>query len=162
MDSGQTLFIGPIRVRTTYILYNERILKKLYDMREVETNKFVFNKSLNGAFLEELFEGDSAYAQTVFEDFLRDLPPYWARVETAFSGRNMQDLRTCIHTCKTLFGYVGFTDIQEFCQDFENSCSGNTPEGLLPSYRTLLQKKEAAQRVIEDEYKRLKLFNANR
>lgn len=129
-------------------------------MQEVRSNKFVFNKNLNGAFLEELFEGDSIYAETVFEDFLRDLPAYWKRVETAYAGGNMPELRTCIHTCKTLFGYVGFTDIQQFCQEFENSCSGNTAATISHSYRVLLQKKEDAQQIIESEYKRLKSFNA--
>jgi hypothetical protein len=44
---------------------------------------FVFDENLNATFLAELFEGDTIYAETVFEDFLRDLPVYWLRVEAA-------------------------------------------------------------------------------
>ena len=128
-------------------------------MEKSPSNKFVFNGSLNAAFLDELFEGDSVYAETVFEDFLRDLPGYWRQVEAAYQNKNMIGLRTCVHTCKTLFGYVGFTDLQEFCQEFENKCNNHTPEDLKADYTVLLQKKENAQGVIENEYARLKLFN---
>ena len=123
---------------------------------------FVFNESLNSAFLEELFEGDTIYAETVFEDFLRDLPVYWERVDTAFDNRNLPALGTCIHTCKTLFGYVGFTDLQELCQQFENKWSVNTVEELTVDYILMVQRKEKAQHIIEKEYTRLKLFNEDK
>jgi HPt (histidine-containing phosphotransfer) domain-containing protein len=123
---------------------------------------FVFNESLNASFLEELFEGDTIYAETVFEDFLRDLPDYWEKVDTAFNNRNLPALGTCIHTCKTLFGYVGFTDLQELCQQFEDKCSVNTVEQLKVDYILMVQRKEKAQHIIEKEYTRLKLFNEDK
>jgi HPt (histidine-containing phosphotransfer) domain-containing protein len=123
---------------------------------------FVFNESLNASFLEELFEGDTIYAETVFEDFLRDMPVYWERVDTAFNSRNLPALGTCIHTCKTLFGYVGFTDLQELCQQFEDKCSVNTVEELRVDYILMVQRKEKAQHIIEKEYTRLKLFNEDK
>jgi HPt (histidine-containing phosphotransfer) domain-containing protein len=123
---------------------------------------FVFNESLNAAFLEELFEGDTIYAETVFEDFLRDLPDYWDRVDAAFNNRNLPALGTCIHTCKTLFGYVGFTDLQELCQQFEDKCSVNTVEELRIDYILMVQRKEKAQHIIEKEYTRLRLFNEDK
>src|SRR5882757_10419822 len=114
-------------------------------MEKSPSNKFVFNGSLNAAFLDDLFEGDSIYAETVFEDFLRDLPGYWKRVEAAYQNKNIIELRTCVHTCKTLFGYVGFTDLQEFCQEFENNCNGQMSEDLKADYTVLLQRKQNAQ-----------------
>ena len=123
---------------------------------------FVFDESLNAPFLEELFEGDTIYAETVFEDFLRDLPVYWERVDDAFNSRNLPALGTCIHTCKTLFGYVGFTDLQELCQQFENKCSVNTVEELRVDYILMVQRKEKAQHIIEKEYTRLRLFNEDK
>jgi HPt (histidine-containing phosphotransfer) domain-containing protein len=128
-------------------------------MQKTPSNKFVFNVSLNAAFLDELFEDDTIYAETVFEDFLRDLPGYWRRVEAAYNSRNITGLRTCVHTCKTLFGYVGFTDLQEFCQEFEDKCNSQQPEELKMDYNVLSQRKEKAQHIIEKEYYRLKLFN---
>ena len=121
--------------------------------------RFDFDESLNSAFLEELFEGDTIYAETVFEDFLKDLPVYWERVENAFNGKNLPVLGTSIHTCKTLFGYVGFTDLQDLCQQFENRCAVNTMEELKIEYILLVQRKEKAQHIIEKEYTRLRLYN---
>ena len=123
---------------------------------------FVFDENLNASFLQELFEGDTIYAETVFEDFLKDLPEYWSRVETAYNTRNLPTLGTSVHTCKTLFGYVGFTDLQELCQQFENKCSVNNVEELRVEYILLIQRKEKAQHIIEKEYTRLKLFNEER
>ena len=123
---------------------------------------FVFDENLNASFLEELFEGDTIYAETVFEDFLKDLPVYWARVENAYNSKNLPTLGTSVHTCKTLFGYVGFTDLQELCQQFENKCSVNNVEELRVDYILLIQRKEKAQHIIEKEYARLRLFNAEK
>ncbi len=123
---------------------------------------FVFDESLNAAFLQELFEGDTIYAETVFEDFLRDLPVYWERVEAAYNSKNIPVLGTTIHTCKTLFGYVGFTDLQEWCQQFENKCSVSNAEELRVDYILLIQRKEKAQHIIEKEYTRLRLFNTDK
>jgi len=127
-------------------------------MQKIRTT-FVFDESLNSTFLAELFEGDTIYAETVFEDFLKDLPIYWLRVESAYNSKNLPALGTAVHTCKTLFGYVGFTDLQELCQQFENKCSVNTAEELRVEYILLIQRKERAQHIIEKEYDRLRLYN---
>jgi len=129
-------------------------------MKEIRSDQFVFHESLNATFLEELFEGDTIYAETVFEDFLRDLPAYWEKVQTSYQNKNMSLLGTNIHTCKTLFGYVGFTDIQQLCQKLEDSCSADQAAQERPDFHVLLERKEEAQQIIENEYKRLKLFNA--
>jgi len=120
---------------------------------------FVFDESLNSKFLAELFEGDTCYAETVFEDFLRDLPVYWDRVDLAYQNKNLPVLGTSVHTCKTLFGYVGFTDLQELCQQFENKCSVNNMEELSLEFVQLTHRKERAQHIIEKEYDRLRRFN---
>ena len=126
---------------------------------KIHDGQFVFHERLNAAFLEELFEGDTIYAETVFEDFLRDLPAYWEKVQASYQNKNMSLLGTNIHTCKTLFGYVGFTDLQELCQEFENKCALNTAEALQMDFNTLTQKKQEAQKIIENEYNRLKSYN---
>ena len=128
-------------------------------MNKTRADQFVLHERLNATFLEELFEGDTIYAETVFEDFLRDLPAYWERVQTSFQHRNLPQLGTNIHTCKTLFGYVGFTDLQELCQEFENKCALHTADELGSDFATLLLKKQEAQHIIENEYNRLKRYN---
>ncbi|MBN8853900.1 MAG: hypothetical protein BGO55_10730 [Sphingobacteriales bacterium 50-39] len=128
-------------------------------MNELRSDQFTFHERLNATFLAELFEGDTIYAETVFEDFLRDLPTYWERVQTSYQHKNLPLLGTNIHTCKTLFGYVGFTDLQELCQEFENKCAIYTAEELQTDFATLVRKKQEAQHIIENEYKRLKRYN---
>jgi len=128
-------------------------------MKEIRSDHFVFHERLNATFLEELFEGDTIYAETVFEDFLRDLPAYWDRVQTSYEHKNLPLLGTNIHTCKTLFGYVGFTDLQELCQEFENKCAFHPAEELQSDFATLVRKKQEAQHIIENEYSRLKRYN---
>jgi hypothetical protein len=135
---------------------NKKIAANMQNFR----TDFVFDESLNASFLAELFDGDTIYAETVFEDFLRDLPVYWDRVEAAYEAKNLPVLGTNVHTCKTLFGYVGFTDVQDLCQQFENKCSVNTAEELRLDYIRLIQRKERAQHIIEKEYDRLRKFNA--
>ena len=126
---------------------------------KIHDGQFVFHERLNADFLKELFEGDTIYAETVFEDFLRDLPAYWEKVQASYQNKNMSLLGTNIHTCKTLFGYVGFTDLQELCQEFENKCALNTAEALRMDFNNLTQKKQEAQKIIENEYNRLKSYN---
>src|SRR5215475_9186723 len=140
------------------MIEREKFKKIAATMQNFRTG-FVFDESLNASFLAELFDGDTIYAETVFEDFLRDLPDYWLRVEAAFEAKDLPVLGTSVHTCKTLFGYVGFTDLQELCQQFENKCSVNTVEELQLDYIRLIQGKERAQHIIEKEYDRLRRFN---
>jgi len=128
-------------------------------MKDFDEGKFVFNNKLDARFLDELFDGDTVYTQQVFEEFLRDLPDYWKDTETAYNNQDLTKLRTSVHKCKTLFGYVGFTDIQQSCQEFEDRCAESTIGALSAGYETLLQKKEEARTIIETEYDRLKRFN---
>lgn len=130
-------------------------------MQDSNPVRFIFDKHLDTHFLDELFDGDAAYAQIVFEDFLRDLPDYWQDVATAYAHRNLNGLRVSIHKCKTLFGYVGFSDIQQLCQDFENGCLDRALDALASDYEILVTKKEHAKYIIEIEYERLKIFNAS-
>lgn len=124
------------------------------------TNKFIFNEKLNSSFLEELFDGDTHYAETVFEEFLHDLPACWRAVEQAYIEKNIPALSTAVHKCKTLFGYVGVTPLQELCQDIENKCHQlSTIAALKPDYELLSAGKEATIELIKGEINRLKSFN---
>ena len=124
------------------------------------SGKFLFNASLDVAFLEELFEGDTAYAATVFGEFLKDLPLFWSEVETAHREKNVQALRAAAHKCKTLFGYVGCSSVQDAFQQFEQLCGRVAEASVLESdYRQLAVHKDAANGLIQAEYNRLKQFH---
>ena len=50
-------------------------------MKDSNPETFIFSEQLDRAFLDELFEGDSVYAQVVFEDFLRDQRVGFVRID---------------------------------------------------------------------------------
>jgi hypothetical protein len=130
-------------------------------MKDVDHSEFSFNKNLDTSFLQELFQGDFAYAETVFQEFLKDLPAYWEEVATAYHGTDVRELGKSVHKCKTLFGYVGLTRTLELFQEFEISCS--EPGAVIPAsaFNALQDEKDLAHRVITEEHARLQSFNAS-
>jgi hypothetical protein len=129
-------------------------------MKDVDQGEFQFDKGLDTNFLQELFQGDFVYAETVFNEFLKDLPAYWLEVESAYNGTDVSELAKAVHKCKTLFGYVGLTKTLELFQYFENDCS--RPGALIPvsAYEALLTEKDRARLIIEAELGRLQSYNA--
>lgn len=129
-------------------------------MRDVDQGEFCFDNTLDTNFLQELFQGDFVYAETVFQEFLKDLPAYWEEVATARAGTDVKELGKTVHKCKTLFGYVGLTGTLELFQRFENSCA--QPGAVIheSAYEGLKQEKERAEELIGKELVRLQSFNA--
>lgn len=129
-------------------------------MRDVDQGEFAFDNTLDTNFLQELFQGDFVYAETVFQEFLKDLPTYWEEVAAARKGTDVKELGKAVHKCKTLFGYVGLTKTLDLFQRFENSCS--QPGAMLheSAYEALKQEKDRAQETIGKELVRLQSFNA--
>jgi HPt (histidine-containing phosphotransfer) domain-containing protein len=126
------------------------------------SSAFQFNTLLDVVFLEELFEGDIEYAATVFGDFLQDLPAYWEEVEQAFRQEDRLALRSAVHKCKTLFGYVGHTQILEILQAFEAQCDVVRDfYELKMRYFELIKMKEGAEILIGEELMRLKEYCQN-
>ena len=125
-------------------------------------NKFIFNKELDTAFLDELYDGDTVYAETVFSEFLQDINPYWQQVQLAYDREDIQVLKAAVHKCKTLFGYVGCTHVQQQFQFYENQCTTEpTIAALQTGFEHLMHSKEATRLIIEGEIRRLKLFNSS-
>ncbi len=129
-------------------------------MKDVDQGEFQFSKGLDTNFLQELFQGDFAYAETVFQEFLKDLPAYWEEVAVAYKGADVKELGKAVHKCKTLFGYVGLTQTLELFQEFEHSC--HKPGAMIPlsAYQALLKEKDLAHGLIEEELGRLQTYNA--
>jgi HPt (histidine-containing phosphotransfer) domain-containing protein len=129
-------------------------------MGDVDQGEFLFDNTLDTNFLQELFQGDFAYAETVFQEFLKDLPAYWEEVAAARQGTDVKELGRAVHKCKTLFGYVGLTQTLDLYQRFENGCT--QPGAVLheSAYSALREEKDRAQQVIAKELVRLQSFNA--
>ncbi|HEV7622084.1 MAG TPA: hypothetical protein VGO09_10130 [Flavisolibacter sp.] len=129
-------------------------------MQKIPPGPYQFSNQLDIAFLNDLFEGDTEYATTVFADFLKHIPLYWGEVATAYENKNLPGLKSSVHKCKTLFGYVGHTDVLEIFQSFESKCGEvTTTDELRSDYKNLLEKQENAQVIVEKEYQRLKKYH---
>ena len=128
-------------------------------MNSDNSKTFQFSNQLDIAFLNDLFEGDMEYAVTIFGDFLKDLPAYWLEVEDAYNIKSLDNLRSAVHKCKTLFGYVGHTQVLEIFQSFESKCSEVSDfRQILKDYSNLQDKKRTAEEIIKNEYVRLQQF----
>ena|SRR2546423_8572467 len=129
-------------------------------MHPPNPNPYQFSNKLDIAFLNDLFEGDTAYAIVVFGDFLKDMPSYWTEIEQSYAKGNTNDLRAAIHKCKTLFGYVGHTEVLEIFQNFESKCSITSDiKELSEDFKALQEHKITAEAIINQEYNRLKQYH---
>ena len=132
-------------------------------MLNSDNKAFIFNKDLDAQFLNELFDGDLEYAETVFGEFMKNLPDYWKEVEDAYHKQHIRELRTAVHKCKTLFGYVGSTDVQAFFQHFEHKCDQvRHVTEMKDDFEIMEQKKDMAHVLIGKEYNRLKEFHESK
>ncbi|MET0299293.1 MAG: hypothetical protein ABW036_06015 [Flavitalea sp.] len=124
-------------------------------------NNFQFSPELDHKFLAELFDGDIIYAETVFGDFLSNISEYWIEVEQAWKARDTALLKSSVHKCKTLFGYVGHTSILASLTTFENKCAtaGSATE-LEAEYQQLNIEKDEALKKVQKEFERLQKANA--
>ena len=128
-------------------------------MKSQILSSFQFHKALNASFLNDLFADDPAYAAVVFQGFLEESPPCWNEVEVAFGHNDVLALKAAVHKYRSLFSYVGYTDIAAQLQAVEAACAtaAGTAE-LGPEIQSLRQQRQAAETVIKEETKRLQAF----
>ena len=61
-----------------------------------------------------------------------------------------------------VFGFVGLTAVQQQCQQFEQICGTvSSPEKLAGDFETLKNKIFESKLLIEEEKKRLEIYNSN-
>ncbi len=135
-------------------------MDKSNPMIQTGPNTFVFAKELDTVLLNELYENDWEYAETVFEDCLKHLPDYFLDIEKAYKSGDISDLRRAVHKCKTLMGFVGLSSVQEIYHSFEKSCeTAKEIVQLETSYYTLMEETRSGTLVVMNELQRLKFFN---
>jgi HPt (histidine-containing phosphotransfer) domain-containing protein len=125
-------------------------------------NTFVFNSEFDVNYLNSLYGDDYNYLQEVFNTVMHDYQALTDNIEYNYSSGNINALRSSVHKIKPVFGFVGLTTIQQLCQDFEQICSvASTPEQLAGDYESLKNKIYHSKQLIEEEKKKLELFNSN-
>ena len=123
---------------------------------------FIFNEKINGDYLFSLYADDFPYIEEVFFVTLQHFDQDIAFIEVAYAGGNIADLKKGVHKIKPAFGFVGLTDIQQICADFEDACSSASgTDELKPGYKHLVASLEEGKMIVASEYRKLKDFNAN-
>jgi HPt (histidine-containing phosphotransfer) domain-containing protein len=126
------------------------------------SNAFVFNAEIDANYLNSLYGDDFVYLQEVFETVLVDYQSLTDNIEYSYSSGNLSALRSAVHKIKPVFGFVGLTSVQLQCQQFEQICGTVTsPDHLSGDFETLKNKIFHSRQLIEEEKKKLEIFNSN-
>jgi HPt (histidine-containing phosphotransfer) domain-containing protein len=125
-------------------------------------NAFVFNAEIDANYLNSLYGDDYIYLQEVLDTVLKDYQSLTDNIEYSYSSGNLAALRSAVHKIKPVFGFVGLTSVQEQCQQFEQICSGvSSADQLAGDFETLKNKIFQSKQIIEEEKKKLEVFNSN-
>lgn len=97
-----------------------------------------FDKQLDGAFLNELYDGDALYAATVFDTFLQEAGGMMDNCKTAIESGNVPVFQKAVHKFKPTLSYVGLTAIGKQLEKLEQACgSGSSVQELTVTYRQI-------------------------
>jgi HPt (histidine-containing phosphotransfer) domain-containing protein len=126
-------------------------------------NAFVFNSELDANYLFSLYGDDYIYMQEIFDTVLQDFESLTAHIDYSYASGNLAELKSAIHKMKPVFGFVGLTTVQQQCQQFETIClSASSPDTIAGDFEALKNKISVSRQIIEEEKKKLELFNSNR
>ena len=125
-------------------------------------NAFVFNAEIDANYLNSLYGDDFNYLQEVFNTVLNEYVSLTDNIEFNYSSGNLAALKASVHKIKPVFGFVGLTAVQQQCQQFEQICGTvSSPDQLSGEFEALKNKIFQSKLLIEEEKKKLELFNSN-
>ncbi len=125
-------------------------------------NAFVFNDEIDANYLNSLYGEDYNYLQEVFNTVLDEYVSLTDNIEYSYSSGNLTALKASVHKIKPVFGFVGLTQVQLLCQDFEKICATvSSVDQLSREFETLKNKIFQCKQIIEEEKKKLEMFNSN-
>ena len=126
------------------------------------SNAFVFNAEIDTNYLNSLYGDDYIYLQEVFDTVLKDYQSLTDNIEYSYTSGNLTALRSAVHKIKPVFGFVGLTVVQQQCQQFEQICGTvSSPDKLAGDFEMLKNKIFESKLLIEEEKKRLEIYNSN-
>ena len=126
------------------------------------SNSFVFNSEFDTNYLFSLYGDDYHYVQEILDTVLNDFQSLTDNIEYSYSSGNITALKSAVHKIKPVFGFVGLTAVQQQCQQFESICGTvSSPDQLSSEFETLKNKIFHSRQIIEEEKKKLELFNRN-
>lgn len=119
-----------------------------------------FNQKIDRPFLSSMYEDDYQYMEEIFNTTRLHLGPDIQKLEEAFMEGDPEAVRKAVHKIKPSFGFVGLLETEAACQKFEDKCiSVSSASELKPQYENLLAIIKESQKILEEEYMRLKEHN---
>ncbi|HTL07203.1 MAG TPA: Hpt domain-containing protein [Chitinophagaceae bacterium] len=129
---------------------------------ETLPKQFIFNAKMDKEALYSLYTDDYAYIEEIFGTVLEHYDADFSAVQLAFEHENLEDLKKAVHKMKPVFGYTGLLECQQHCKLFEDQCATATSfTSITEPYTYIKNELLEARDIIQDEYTRLKAFNAN-
>ena len=120
---------------------------------------FVFSDAINSFYIIELYAGDYVMIEETFTDVLLEYDSFVQKINTCFREEDVTALKSAVHKIKPLFGFVGLTELQSQCLQFENSCLHADFVKLEDKFTSLKANMLQAKSIIENEKVRLESFN---
>ena len=124
---------------------------------------FTFNVEIDTQYINDLYGDDYAYIEEVFETVLKDYGILTNNIDAAYASRETPALKAAVHKMKPIFGFVGLLAVQQQCQQFESICqSASNFDSLMNDFGSLKNSLIKSKSLIEDEKKKLEIFNNQR
>jgi hypothetical protein len=121
---------------------------------------FRFSQSLQVDFLNDLYDGDWEYAESVFENVITGDSKTDGACQPGIRNANAEGLRQALHKAKPLFGYVGLPATQAMIQHMENNCKTGVLNGAMKEdFANLKNKIRVDSDLLEEEFRRLTEYN---
>lgn len=126
------------------------------------SKNFIFNEKIDANYLFSLYADDYPYIEEVFSITLQHFDHDQEAIAMAWSMTDLGDLKKAIHKIKPAFGFVGLTDVQQQCKEFEDLCQEAAgPDELKISYKQIVATLAESKSLMESELRRLKEFNSS-
>ncbi|MET0299207.1 MAG: Hpt domain-containing protein [Flavitalea sp.] len=120
-----------------------------------------FNQKIDRDFLTSMYDDDYLYIAEIFQTTSDQLVTDVDLLKQYFSGGDALNLKRQVHKIKPAFGFVGLTETEAACQQFENKCLSVTSTGALQSdYEQLVGLLEESMVIITTEIEKLKEYNS--
>src|SRR5215469_9271665 len=119
--------------------------------KPVSNRTFKFSDAINSQYIIDLYAGDYVMIEETFTDVLHEYDAFVERIITSYRENDRTALKSAVHKIKPLFGFVGLTNLQACCLQFENSCLDLPNEALSAAFTPLREQLLAARSIIEKE-----------
>lgn len=122
---------------------------------------FQFDKSIDTEYMCSMYEADYKYIEQIFSLTLAHFGDDISTADQKYESDDIDGVRRAIHKIKSTFGFIGMMELQENCRRMEDRCSSvHSMDEIKPEIESLLKQISIHKLILQNEYVRLKNFNA--